>query len=354
MMQLFLEPVDVWLFRDGRSFDAGSDHRAESLFPPYPSVMQGVIRSHHLVVKGVDLRDKQAIINAVGTADDYGALRMRGPFVARRENGQLVRYLPQPADAYTVNKDTGELRPASPPEKWPDDIVSSVPATCLLGMRNEPKKAASGLWLDEQSLIEYLAGKTVKATRADRLFARESRYGIGRDDAKRTTQEGALYEVEFIRPCPDVGLYIEVDGYDGWPQKIGVLRIGGEGRGARFEQIEPAQVSAWPAPPSPLPKRFKVYFATPTYFEQGWQPNGWSRFFDGPVELAAAAIHRYESLGGFDWAHNAHKPARRYVPAGSVYYFECKGATRLAQNAITDSGAEIGFGQIIITEWKEK
>ncbi|HXG18262.1 MAG TPA: type III-B CRISPR module-associated Cmr3 family protein, partial [Methylomirabilota bacterium] len=44
-MYLFLEAIDVWLFRDGRPFDARSDHRAESLFPPYPSVMQGAIRS---------------------------------------------------------------------------------------------------------------------------------------------------------------------------------------------------------------------------------------------------------------------------------------------------------------------
>jgi CRISPR-associated protein Cmr3 len=61
MMHLLLEAVDVWLFRDGRPFDAGSDHRADSLFPPYPSVMQGVIRSHHLVVKNVDLRDPKQI-----------------------------------------------------------------------------------------------------------------------------------------------------------------------------------------------------------------------------------------------------------------------------------------------------
>jgi CRISPR-associated protein Cmr3 len=152
-------------------------------------------------------------------------------------------------------------------------------------------------------------------------------------------------------------LYVEVDDYDAWPQKTGVLRIGGEGRGAWFEQIESAQASAWPALPDPLPDRFKVYFGTPTYFKNGWRPDDWNRFFDGPVELVAAAIPRYESLGGYDWAQNAHKPARRYVPAGSVYYFESEGAKRLksglVQNAITNSGAEIGFGQIIITEWKE-
>jgi CRISPR-associated protein Cmr3 len=50
------------------------------------------------------------------------------------------------------------------------------------------------------------------------------------------------------------------------------------------------------------------------------------------------------------------KPARRYVPAGSVYYFECQGEARLrpdlVQNAITDYGAQIGFGQVIVTNWE--
>ena len=75
--QLFIRPVDVWLFRDGRPFSAGSDHRAESLFPPYPSVIQGAIRSYQLALKNVDLQDRDAIIQTVGTPFDYGSLRLR-------------------------------------------------------------------------------------------------------------------------------------------------------------------------------------------------------------------------------------------------------------------------------------
>jgi CRISPR-associated protein Cmr3 len=109
--------------------------------------------------------------------------------------------------------------------------------------------------------------------------------------------------------------------------------------------------------PDPLPTHFKMYFATPTYFAGGWKPEDWNKFFDGHVELKTAALNRYQSLGGFDWASAQHKAARRYVPAGSVYHFEHDGTARpkpgLIQNAITDFGAEIGFGQFIITEWKE-
>ncbi len=359
MMELFLEPVDVWLFRDGKPFDAGSDHRARSLFPPYPSVMQGAIRSHHLVVKGIDLRNQRAIADEVGTADDFRGLRLRGPFIAREENGRLIRYFPVPADVIPDRK-TGRYRLLRPRSRQETPyVLTSAPAglPMLLWPPEdvEPTKQDLGEWMAEEELLKCLRGEEAVGIKSDKLFKRENRFGIGRDDATRTTEEGALYEVEFIRPCPNVGLWVQVDGYDAWPQ-AGTLRIGGEGHGAHFRQLKAAL--GWPQPPDPLPVRFKVYFASPAYFENGWLPKAdWGRFFTGPVTLQAVALHRYESIGGFDWAAGSQKPARRYVPAGSVYYFACEGRASLradlVNQAITESGAEIGFGQVIITEWKE-
>ncbi len=355
-MKLFLTPVDVWLFRDGRPFDAGDDHYACSLFPPYPSVMQGAIRSHHLVVKGVDLRDRQAIAKTVGTAEDFGALRMRGPFIAHRSaDGRLTRYFPAPADA--VPNGEGRLKAITPQSAADRKVVTSadsqLPLLLFPHLGAEAKKPELGGWLAEDALRRCLHGEPVEPTPAEALFTLEHRYGIGLDSDRRTTQEGLLYAAEFVRPCDGVGLYVEVEGYDGWLVR-GVMRIGGEGRGARFEQVD---ALAWPAPPAPLPQRFKLYFATPTYFTNGWQPASWNRFFDGEVALQAVALRGYEARGGYDWASGSQKPARRYVPAGSVYYFEAKGNVRLRpgliQNAVTDYGAEIGFGQVIISEWKE-
>jgi CRISPR-associated protein Cmr3 len=352
MMDLFLEAVDVWLFRDGRPFDAGSDHRARSLFPPYPTVIQGALRSHHLVVQGVNLNDRQAVEAAVGTADDVRNLRLRGPFLARREGDRVARYLPQPADAVTVDRPQCTLRPASRPRAPDDGVLTGAPTPLLLGLDDEAGKGEEGLWLREADLHRYLQGETVAGAPAKALFQRESRFGIGLDRRRHTAAEGALYEAEFIRPCPGVGLLVEVEGYDGWPRS-GVLRIGGEGRAAWFEQVA---APPWPAPPDPLPERFTLYFATPAYFTDGWRPRGgWGQFFLGHVELVAAAVGRYESVGGFDLAEGKHKPARRYVPAGSVYYFRATGEARLrpelVQGAVTEHGAALGFGQVLIGEW---
>lgn len=375
-MQLFLEALDVWLFRDGRPFDARSDHRAVSLFPPYPTVIQGAIRSHHLVVKGVDLRDPGQIASTVGTSDNYGPLRLRGPFLAKREHGKVVRYLPVPAHVTPAPDGPGALLPQEPPKT----VRISAPTPMLLWPQSEPQKGEIGRWVREDALLTFLRAQPqpLQTEPDSQFFTYESRMGIARNDASRTTEEGALYEVEFIRLLPDVGLLVEVEGYEGWPP-FGVMRIGGEGRAARFEQVRDqpipspsmgegkgggerkdaqlssAGVSPWPPPPERLPPRFLVYFATPAYFANGWLPKRWEKFFESEVRLQAAALNRFQSLGGFDWATNNHKPARRYVPAGAVYFFASDGRARLrpnlVQNAITDFGAEIGFGQILIGEW---
>lgn len=352
-MKLFLSPVDVWLFRDGRPFDAGADHYARSLFPPYPSVMQGAIRAYHLIVQGVDLSDRGAIARAVGTAEDFGSLRLRGPFIARREaGGRLTRYLPVPADAAPC--DDRHPKAITPQPATDRKVITSADDRLPLLLFPHPLEAGKrewGGWLDEAQLRRCMQGEPVMPIHADALFTTENRYGIGMDSDRRATQQGQLYAAEFIRPHEGVGLYVEVSGYDGWPQR-GLVRIGGEGRAARFEQVEAAD---WPAPPQPLPRRFKLYFATPAYFSQGWQPADWRTFFEGDVRLKAVALNRYESRGGFDYAAGGQKSARRFVPAGSVYFFECGESARLrsdlVQNAITDYGAEIGFGQVVVASW---
>ncbi len=379
-MHLFIEPVDVWLFRDGRPFDAGSDHRAQSLFPPFPTVIQGVVRSHHLVVKDVDLTNQDSIRQVVGTASDFKGLRMRGPFVAQKSEDRLVRYFPAPADA-TLRGTTLE---ALVPEQTPAGIECSLQTDELLYARGEPEKEESlSKWISEADLHRYLDGQPANVVAEDDLFGWENRFGIARHDTTHTAKEGALYEVQFVRPKDEpserirTGLSVHLEGLEGlelWPER-GWLRMGGEGRGGYFHQVNELP---WPEPPDPLPERFKVYFATPTYFEAGWKPRNWKAVFDGCVTLEAAALRRYQSLGGYDLGGKDHKPARRYVPAGSVYFFQCHNTARLRhgwcavlrsmtrafqchsrarlrgtliQQAITDWGAEIGLGQILIGRW---
>ncbi len=353
MMQLFLQPMDVWLFRDGKPFNADGDHRAESLFPPFPTVVQGALRSFHLSLgQEQNLNDPAVIRARIGTVDTYPQdFCIKGPFVARQEGHNLVRYFPQPADAVTVDPAQHLLRPAQPPVKLTDGTKTNSATTHLLGLDEPLEKGESGLWLSYEALMKYLEGKTVTGLPAEQLFTRQSYPGIGMQNARRVTKEGALFEVEYIRPQDGTGLYVEVGGLAGWPEN-GILQLGGENRGASFEQIAPLP---WSALPNQLPARFKVYFASPAYFEAGWQPASWSTYFEGKVELVAAAINRYQAVGGYDYAGKSHKASRRCVPAGSVYYFTAGANAHLKpgnHGAISEpADAQIGFGQFIIRGW---
>lgn len=357
-MQIFLEPEDVWLFRDGKPFDAGSDHRAHSLFPPYLTAIQGAIRSHQLILENVNLSDKKAIEQKVGTATNYGELKMRGAFLASMKDAKLIRYFPLPADAMPISDN--EMK-SIPPKQMANGQVTSLGMETRLFMPPDfnPGKRKYGTWLSETDLKKCLNGESVRPVESNALFLRESRFGIQiKDNLARVTEEGRLYQAEFIRPCAGVGLYVEFSGYAPWPD-AGLLRLGGEGHAARYRKVTPPD---WPVPPTPLPEQFKVYFATPAYFSQGWKPASWSRFFDQEVTLEAVALTGYETIGGYDWANNQQRTARRFVPAGSVYYFSnpqgAKLQPNLIQNAITESFedhddiAKIGFGQVFITEWK--
>ncbi len=348
MKTLFLRPLDVWMFRDGRPFDAGSGHRAESLFPPYPSVVQGAIRTHRLLQHGINLGDKsdankKTIADLVGNPNTFGSLLLRGPYLARWDGKTLTRYFPQPADAIADGLDLIPAQLGKPN----DTLKTSSPFPQLFGLNQPTGKPKESLWVDENSLKDYLAGKPVKGVPASSLFLREDRVGIGMNE-KRVVDEGMLYEAQFIRPCKDVGLLIEVggEGYENFPEN-GIMQLGGESRSAWFEQVK--------ADPLPSPKKgrhgYKAYFLTPAYFNDGWGTD-WSKIFGKPDALKAAAIGRYESVGGFDRAsRDNHKPAFRYVPAGSVYYFECDQEASITQLTDSDKFKQIGYGQVILKEW---
>lgn len=373
MISLFIEPMDVWLFRDGRPFDAGLQHRAESMFPPFCSVIAGAIRSYQLARLGISLdnsraENRQKIRDMVGTSDELKGLQIAGPVVAKRDQmtGQITRFYPQPADAVSVDQKSHALRPASQPRARPEGLITSrtknFQEEYLLGLDEIPIKGESGLWLSEKNLMSYLQGDTVIGTSGDELFHRETRPGIGLQKQSKTTQMGMLFEVEFVRPQSGVGLWVGIEGetYQDWPEK-GVLQLGGESRAAAFERLDLAGTNT-DANHSSFPvlqthPRLRVFFVTPSRFSNGWQPAGgvdrWNRFFKNPVVLRSAALNRSISIGGYDMAGDTHKPNRRYVPAGSVYYFESTtdAPVVLNQPAMSEFHQAFGLGMVLTGRW---
>jgi CRISPR-associated protein Cmr3 len=359
-MRIIIEPSDAWLFRDGKPFRAGEDHWATSHFPPTPLTMQGVIRSKILLDSGTDLADYAAnpsdtdlYAQIGGKGQDYGTLEIRGPYLAREENGGWVRYYPAPADLL-CDKETQtfcRLTVGSAPiiANWPhaDDLRPLYPP------EGRNKVEPAGGWVAADALQAYLMdGKLPQpeqVVRATDIYGSELRIAIGLDRRVRRPRSQLLAEIGMVRLADNWALDVEVSGVAGWSSP-GYLGIGGEARSAYYQVLSPD----WPlAPPAPIPNRFTLYFAAPTCFKNGWLPESWQRWFTGgQVNLVAAVVNRPKRTGGWDIVLGE-KPMRAYVPAGSSYYFEGKGEITYNGEPVTDDSADgqIGFGQAFIGKW---
>jgi CRISPR-associated protein Cmr3 len=375
VMRLFLEPADVALFRDGRSFTAGSDHRARSLFPPNPSTVLGALRSKLLMDTGVSLTafaaglpEAQVAIDRIGPRDGAPPFALRGPFIAEVEQRdaddnvrQVKSYYPLPADVVNIEQTYHMLAPLAPdvdlPFKanWPD---SDLRPLWFPGVK---KQAEAEGWLDEQALQACLDGNAPAEpqVRGDEgLFARESRFGVGIDSRRKRYKDGMLYQVEFIRPREGVGLAVDVvEGAPSFDQS-GLLPMGGESRTFRYYRLDVPR-----KPVQPQSERFKVYFATPAYFKGGWLPEqSWSTWFNGDVRLVAVALRRARTISGVkvdtESQHGGTFPkaGRKFVPAGSVYYFEARGEVTYNGEPVSEfspkeANSRAGYGTVLFGKW---
>jgi CRISPR-associated protein Cmr3 len=358
---LFIQPLDVWLFRNGKPFNQGSDHRAESVFPPLPTVLQGAIRSHYVELHGgipAYLEGQSGLEDKVGHkgGPPPAGFQLRGPFLADCQDDQVRCYVPLPAHAY-LDGDTYRLREPKTANEM--DVITNLEANYHLLWRKaevKPSKGEGGGWLSSANLHTLLhEGELDKSSVEHQgcFFERESRLGIQLNDQTRATATGMLYEAEFVRLKDGYGLYVAVDGL-ALPDS-GVMGLGGESHAAIYKNVSGPTYSEL----QPGKNGFTLTFITPTYFENGWQPAARQKFLGDSVTCVAAAVSKPLVLGGFDLAHKRHKPSRRYIPAGSTYFFTgtpldprpptiCDDITEFG---ITFNPGQIGFGQYSLGGW---
>lgn len=384
MTWLFIEAADVWLFRDGRPFSAGEGHIARSVFPPTPQTLQGALRALILNRSGIGEEDyrranakAQAVIQKIGKPPKSGArpdpgglgdFALAGPFLARWEEvaGKLVavRYTPMPADVAQVEKGHGSeyfaLRP-TPDFPFGCDKPSKywLPLVPWRDVDEASEPNESG-WLRETALTIYLQDEPgFDCLSSAELFVPESRFGIGLDYAKKRPTTGMLYQVEFVRPKPQVGLLVRLTGKTQLPDNAGWLTLGGEMRAARYRTVSDASVIADASLAQPT-TRLKLVLSTPAFFSDGWQPldGKWNQLFNGQkIQLVSAALGRPQKIGGWDIATRWHKPMRAFVPAGSVYFFQSNQPINPPQVLTETPPGELpfdkmGFGQVVAGQWK--
>ncbi len=330
---VFIEAEDVWMFRDSKPFTAQQAFNATSQFPPNPQTMQGVIRSHYLERKNINLayyRDGKAggIYNEIGpkptqengmTVISLGSLKIKGPYVARRVNGTVELLVPAPLDV-VGNKKGYKLLQVGQKNFITDEIFDSL-SPLYIDEDNDPTdpyKHREG-WMTQAQFEAYLQGAEPRCLKSTGdIWQPDPRIGLALDYGKRANKESHLYRATFARPQDNVGLLVHVSNnlFEG---NGGLLRIGGESRMGRYSVINNFTM------PQPITKtgKLKVVVMTPAYFKKGWYPErGWSHWVGKDARLVSAVIGKPLAISGWDVAHNRPKPLRHYVPVGSVYYFE--------------------------------
>ncbi len=345
----FVEALDTWSFRGNRAFGESGSY-GETVFPPPPSVIAGAFRSLLLgsmsseigaFTRGTPLSDP-ALSRILGTPDEPGSFRVSLVSPARCDgDGGVERLTPLPADLVVANK--GECVLQMNPEKRPPELLSSAPYSlpCLPVLRQTtPAKPESGWLLTGDGLANYQCGASLKLEHLvsrHSLWAEELRIGIGMQDTSRSAEEGQLFSLQHTAPChgdggvssAEPGLLVGLQGCEERLPDTGMLRLGGDGRGAVFRQVQ------FPAPSIPAEQiqsthQFKLVLQTPGLFGQGWLPDGiqdegkslaldWQGL---RARLICATLPRHTVISGWDLAYRRPKSAQRAVPAGSVYWFE--------------------------------
>lgn len=345
-MRIKIDAFDTLYFRDGKPFTMGSETSGSGIFPPYPSMLYGALRSVYFSYNADFL--KYANTEHDPTKD----LEITGIYLARK--GDI--YFPLPFDCVqekgAKNKKAENkfiiLKPTA------CSVVSNCGSTHILRPENNLKieNIVDG-WIDKISFEVYLNSNHEDAvfTESDFLVISEPKIGIGRNNLTKTAQDSMLYRVAMKRMI-ETSIVVEFEGLN-LPEQ-GLIKFGGEGRPVNYETINENMI---PKPPEQMGKVFKLYFSTPAIFEKGWLPkwideNTLEGQYDGlRLKLITASIGRVIYIGGFNMKLKEPKPMKRAVPAGSVYYFEIienkqdlSPVELFHGRAISDIMPEQGFG----------
>jgi|DewCreStandDraft_4_1066084.scaffolds.fasta_scaffold30935_2 CRISPR-associated protein Cmr3 len=348
----FIEALDVLSFRGNRLFgDPGS--WGEAIVPPPPSVAAGALRSQLLARERVDLADfagGRVQHPAVGSRERPGSLTLAAFHLARhRADGAVEPLFPLPADVQ-ISGERQSMRVLTMRPQRIGSIIGSAALPCwpALAQGTERGKPVGGLWLTGDGLHAWLRGEPIDGQRhvvpSTSLWRTEARVGVGLDATLRRAEDRKLFSLQALTFMPGVGFAVQVAGAE---PKEGLLRFGGDGRGAR---LVPCEIR-WPEPDweaIAAAKRARLLLTSPGIFERGWLPTGAgepSPAEGAPFELdgvrgriVCAAVPRAQFVSGWDLARWQPKTGQRAAPAGSVYWIEELEATPEALRKLVARG----------------
>lgn len=350
--------MDTLFFRDGTPFHLGEGGSVQprGSFPPSMMPLQGAIRTALARGRGWRPNHPNRWPEELGTPDDLGDLRLRGPFL--RFGGE--RLYPIPLVLFG---------------KWGAELTRLVPGEkveCDLGQVRLPRlaqpvtgKMLEG-WLTQDGLESVLRGEMPAVTeilQPEKMWKEERRVGILRNVDTRKAEAHHLYTATHVRPVKDLMVEVDVQGIpEDWnPEASLTLPLGGEGRMAYVtvskkagDQADFPRMPEWSQTEDTV--RFTVTLLTP-----GRYRNTCSVIQTGPKGIPgrciSASIGKMVSLGGWDLKRCRPRRSVSLLPAGCTWFYEAK-VEQLDQikglhGTFTGEMNAYGMGQIAIGTWQE-
>jgi CRISPR-associated protein Cmr3 len=351
----FVEPNDSLFVRGNQAFGDAGEY-GPSLMPPPPSLFAGAFRA---AILGQDPQALGRFSTTGATADreldavlgsfhsETGEVVQPGSFglswislASRRADSDGLSVEPVfPLAADLVKLESGFSRLTPEPSSPLISDGRDLPAVAVL-RASKQSKPEGGLYLSalgwQRHLADELPELPSQVIPAAALYARDPRLGIGLDSAAGTVQAGLIYTTEGYAFSPTesgrvaaTGFLIGIEGADDRLGETGFLRLGGDGRGARYQRVDYRP----PAPPTEAlarNRRFRLVLGTPGLFAHGWLPTGVHhegmqyvlKAAGCTARLVCAAVPRREVISGWNLFRWQPKDAERVAPAGSVYWFE--------------------------------
>ncbi|MEZ4851049.1 MAG: type III-B CRISPR module-associated protein Cmr3 [Bacteroidia bacterium] len=325
-MRIRIKALDTLFFRDGKPFTMGQETWADGVFPPYPSVLHGAVRTWYISNQEDGLTDR--------SIKKSGEIQMNGIYYKLGKN----IYLPMPLD-FVEPKVKPEKEEIEEERKQEYRVIklklekkhktisklSNYPLSAIaVPPDNQEVEEVESGFISGSEFLRYLAGtlNEVKIKKLNDIVIPEPKVGIGIDKNIGAVLENKLYRVG-MRRTNDFEIILELDLSDNdFSHDANFIKLGAEGKISAFEDLEGKIDFLNVAGSKIVPNEggFKIYMATPAIFEKGWRPD--LEKFGIKAELIAAVVGKPVHIGGFDMIKKEPKPMLQAVPAGSVYYYK--------------------------------
>lgn len=354
-IKLSLKPIDTCFFRDGRPFSMGEQTHASHIFPPFPSTIYGALRTSYISKKGFDKFLRNELEEEIGTNITYGNLKIKGVYLEYEEPNNSYVLFQLPRDILferdwcrngSVNiKKVHKLGLANDSE-----FISNLKTTHYLRPKIEKNVSLdyySYTFLDSDNMRNYLLGNHIDeilGKEENLVYTLEPKIGIQRNALTLQSQNNYLYQLDMLRLNPRFQLLIDIKNASNDFMST-ILKVGGENKpfSCKLSRIKNVLNNQEKLDEEMFKDkivrnikntgRFKLYFATPTIWKEGWRAS-WMTIPNHPktsfkygnntlnIKLLAASIGKYDHIGGWDVANHCPKQMFRAIPIGSVYFLE--------------------------------